>query len=176
MAGQHVRLRVFFSGRIFESHPLTILNAPAPLSSMCTRELILAARVSGDWTRALNESARREEKTCRVNVMIDGPYGGPTIDIGEYESVLLVAGGSGATFAIGLLDDIVGRVVNMKRQGGERTARVEFVWCIKSFGMFSSCSVGVVFMSSFLRFHILVFSNVARHCQQSTRFIFGAIH
>jgi len=136
IAGQHIRLRVFFSGRIFESHPLTILNAPAPLSSICTGELILAARVSGDWTRALNELARREEKTCRVTVMIDGPYGGPTIDIGEYESVLLVAGGSGATFTIGLLDDIVGRVVNMKRRGGERTRRIQFVWYIKSFSMF----------------------------------------
>lgn len=102
IAGQHIILRVFFSGRIFESHPLTILNAPSPLSSISSGELVLAARVSGDWTRALNEFARREEKTCRVNVMIDGPYGGPTIDIGEYENVLLVAGGSGATFIIGL--------------------------------------------------------------------------
>jgi ferric-chelate reductase len=140
IAGQHIRLRVFFSGRIFESHPLTILNAPAPLSSSSSGELIVGARVSGDWTRALNELARRDEKTCRVNVMIDGPYGGPTIDIGEYESALLVAGGSGATFTMGLLDDIVGRVINMERRGGEKTRRVEFVWCIKSFGMLYVCN------------------------------------
>lgn len=139
IAGQHIRLRIFFSGRIFESHPLTILNAPAPLSSISSGELILATRVSGDWTRAVNALARQEEKTCRVNVMTDGPYGGPTIDIGEYESVLLVAGGSGATFTIGLLDDIVGRIINMKRKNGEKTTRIEFVWCIKSFGMFSFC-------------------------------------
>jgi len=66
--------------------------------------------------------------------MMDGPYGGSTVDIGEYESVLLVAGGSGATFTLGLLDDVVGRVVNLNRKGGERTKRIEFVWCIKSYG------------------------------------------
>lgn len=134
MAGQHVQLRVFFSGRIFESHPLTILNAPSPVSCISSGELILGARVAGDWTRALNEVALQEQKTHRMSVMMDGPYGGSTIDIGEYESVLLVAGGSGATFTVGLLDDIVGRVVNMERKGGERTERIEFAWYIKSFG------------------------------------------
>ncbi|KIJ45511.1 hypothetical protein M422DRAFT_29647 [Sphaerobolus stellatus SS14] len=134
IAGQHVQLRVFFSARMFESHPFTILNAPSPTSCTSSGELILAARVSGDWTKALNEAARHSEKSSRVAVMIDGPYGGSTIDLGEYENVLLVAGGSGVTFALGLLDDIVGRVINMKRTRGERTKRIQFTWCIRSFG------------------------------------------
>lgn len=66
--------------------------------------------------------------------MIDGPYGGPTIDVGDYENVLLVAGGSGASFTIGVLDDIVGRCCVNGRKCGEQTRRIEFVWCIKSFG------------------------------------------
>jgi len=66
--------------------------------------------------------------------MLDGPYGGSTVDIGEFESVVLVAGGSGVTFTLGLLDDIVGRVLNLKRTGGERTRRIEFAWCIRSYG------------------------------------------
>lgn len=69
-----------------------------------------------------------------VQVMIDGPYGGCSIDLGEYESVLLFSGGSGVTFALGMLDDIVGRVVKLGRSGGERTKRIEFVWSISSFG------------------------------------------
>ncbi|KAF8527870.1 iron reductase [Hysterangium stoloniferum] len=138
IAGQHVQLRVFFSGRMFESHPLTILNSPSPTSCTSSGELILGARVCGDWTRALNDVARLGEKqNVHVNVMIDGPYGGSTVDIGEYDTALLVAGGSGITFTLGLLDDIVGRVVNLKRSGGERTTRIEFVWCIKSFGSIS---------------------------------------
>ena len=69
-----------------------------------------------------------------VHVMIDGPYGGCSVDLGEYESVLLVAGGSGATFTVGVLDDIVARCVKAGRKGGERTRRIEFVWCVRSFG------------------------------------------
>jgi ferric-chelate reductase len=72
----------------------------------------------------------------QVQVMLDGAYGGCSVDLGRYESVLLVAGGSGATFTIGLLDDIVGRCVRLGRRGGEVTRKIEFAWCIKSFGTY----------------------------------------
>jgi ferric-chelate reductase len=142
---------VFFNGRLFESHPLTILNAPAPVSNISSRTLTLGSRAVGDWSRALHAYARREgdlilsamgsEKLqdgrtvgVPVQVMIDGPYGGCSIDLGEYESVLLFGGGSGVTFILGMLDDIVGRVVRLGRKDGERTKRIEFAWCIRSFG------------------------------------------
>ncbi|TDL15891.1 hypothetical protein BD410DRAFT_82137 [Rickenella mellea] len=188
-AGQHVRLRVFFNARIFESHPLTILCAPPDVGVVARGSgsggLVLGARVTGDWTRALNAYARSngiavesnvgaqgmgggDEKQqtkekinakgneieehpslspslptdpkyypqVQVQVMLDGPYGGSSVDIGEYERVLLVAGGSGLTFTLGLLDDLVGRCIRRGRGGGsgERTRRVEFAWCVKSFG------------------------------------------
>lgn len=143
-AGQHVRLRVFFSGRIIESHPLSIVNAPPSTSCIGSNTLTLAARVRGDWTRALNQYALEEQSRLRsekivnpdvpIQVMVDGPYGGCSIDLGSYETVLLVAGGSGATFTLGLLDDIVARCVKLGRRGGEKTRRIEFAWCIRSFG------------------------------------------
>ena len=71
-----------------------------------------------------------------VQVMLDGPYGGSSVDLGQYESALLVAGGSGITFTLGLLDDIVGRCTKLGRSQGERTRKIEFAWCIKSFGEF----------------------------------------
>lgn len=174
IAGQHVRLRVFFSGRILESHPLTILAAPPGTS--CIKEsldiggggLVFGASVKGDWTRALNqhatlmaeelvrteakESSRagdqeksegslsrraRQPELPQLQVMIDGPYGGSSIDLGRYEHVLLFAGGSGATFSLGLLDDIVGRCVKLGRKNGEITRRIEFAWCVRSFGTLS---------------------------------------
>jgi len=173
VAGQHVRLRVFFDGRIFESHPLTILSAPPRTTCLSSRTLILGARAKGDWTRALNAYARANssvsaspkselddiflakkqassssekdsvivkelswmaDEGAPVQVMIDGPYGGSSVDLGEYESVLLVSGGSGVTFALGMLDDIVGRCVKLGRPNGERTKKIEFSWCIRSFG------------------------------------------
>lgn len=110
--------------------------------------MTLAARACGDWSRALNFYAQGEQERLDnnklnekvdspqvpVHVMIDGPYGGCSIDLGEYESALLIAGGSGATFTIGLLDDIVARCVKLGRKNGERTRRIEFAWCIRSFG------------------------------------------
>lgn len=69
-----------------------------------------------------------------VQVMLDGPYGGCSVDLGQYESVLLVAGGSGATFTLGLLDDIVGRCLKLGRKDGEKTRRIEFAWCVRSYG------------------------------------------
>ncbi|KAG1787191.1 uncharacterized protein HD556DRAFT_1410626, partial [Suillus plorans] len=50
--------------------------------------------------------------------MLDGPYGGSSVD--------LVSGGSGVTFTLGLLDDIVGRCVKLGRSQEERTRRIEF--------------------------------------------------
>lgn len=110
-------------------------------------------RVLGDWTRSLNQYASRvsaETMTERdqaaedtqvfsevpVQVMIDGPYGGCSMDLGDHETVLLLAGGSGITFTLGLLDDLVGRCIKKGRSNGERTRKIEFAWCVRSFGMF----------------------------------------
>jgi len=134
VAGQHVRVRALFSNRVFESHPLTIVNAPPSTSCLPTRSILLGARVRGDWTKALNSFAREEAPSPQICVMLDGPYGGPSIDCTEYENVLLIAGGSGVTFTLSLLDDIVGRVARLGRRNGERTRKIEFAWCVRSFG------------------------------------------
>ncbi|KAF8147881.1 ferric reductase like transmembrane component-domain-containing protein [Crassisporium funariophilum] len=159
VGGQHIRLRVFFSGRVFESHPLTIFSATPDISciSSLPQGISLGARVSGDWTRALNKYAtlagsqitdleecndptmEKEAKSkssveVPVQVMIEGPYGGSSVDLGNYETALLFAGGSGITFTLGLLDDIVGRCVRKGRMNGEKTKRIEFAWCVRSFG------------------------------------------
>ncbi|PPQ80497.1 hypothetical protein CVT24_002591, partial [Panaeolus cyanescens] len=162
VAGQHVRLRTFVGGvKIWESHPLTIMVAPTGKGCVDSYMggITLGARVAGNWTRVLNEYARQageervlddlkmessrteKEKGGRsdrvpvpIHVMMDGPYGGSSIDLGEFETVLLFAGGSGATFTIGLLDDIVGRCVKLGRPNGERTRRIEWAWCVRSFG------------------------------------------
>ena len=82
---------MFLGGRLFESHPLTILNAPAPASNISSRTLTLGSRVVGDWSRALHAYALREKDLILsvmetekprddqtvgvpVRVMIDGPY------------------------------------------------------------------------------------------------------
>ncbi|KAG8688706.1 hypothetical protein FRC11_004939 [Ceratobasidium sp. 423] len=138
LAGQHVRLRAFFDGRPFESHPLTILNAdPATTALSPSTGITLGVRAVGDWSQALNRLAKDQGPDGRIVVMVDGPYGGLTFDLGDFESVLLVAGGSGATFTVGVLDDVVGRVVRHRRAKGEKTRVIKFVWFVRSYGCIS---------------------------------------
>ncbi|KAJ7107715.1 hypothetical protein C8R44DRAFT_637013 [Mycena epipterygia] len=66
-----------------------------------------------------------------MHVILDGPYGGPMHDAGAYDTVLFIAGGSGVTVTLGQLDDLVGRCVRRGRAHGERTRRVEWVWCVR---------------------------------------------
>jgi len=151
IAGQHVRLRVFFSGRVFESHPLSIFSAPPDISCITSMPtgISFGVRAVGDWSKALNAfanecvaeiQAQSDEKHADepvevpVQVILDGPYGGCSVDLGEYETAVLIAGGAGITFTLGLLDDIVGRCVRQGRKNGERTRRIEFAWCVRSFG------------------------------------------
>jgi ferric-chelate reductase len=125
------------------------MSAPSAISCFTSPGLVLGARVNGDWTRALNSYASNGQNDlqeskgasghCQVHVMLDGPYGGCSVDIGKYESALLICGGSGATFNVGLLDDIVGRCIKAGRIHGERTRRIEFAWCTRSFGTSSTC-------------------------------------
>lgn len=160
LAGQHVRLRVFFQGRIFESHPLSIFSATPDISCITSmpQGLSFGARAIGDWSKALNKYAldgvaelqavcdkediiqekRSMPAEVPVQVMLDGPYGGCSVDLGDYETALLFAGGSGITFTLGVLDDIVGRCVKQGRKNGEVTKRIEFAWCVRSFGMCSA--------------------------------------
>jgi len=56
MMGQHVQLRMFFANLLFESHPLIILTAPPSISYLQSPDLILGARVNGDWSRVCKES------------------------------------------------------------------------------------------------------------------------
>ncbi len=117
--------------------------------------MILAAKNSGDWSGALNALARSElpeDKVLlrsdngevvanverRVGIMIDGPYGGSSVDFATCENVLLIAGGSGITFTLGLLDDLIGRIVIERGAKGYsnriKTRRITLVWCMKSYG------------------------------------------
>lgn len=145
VAGQHVRLRILLGTHVFESHALSICNAPASITNISSShgQILLGVRAVGDWSRAINTlalTASDPEECCEdkvkkrdVMVMIDGPYGGISFDPGRYEHVLLVAGGAGITFTLGVLDDLVGRIVKGRR-GGERTRKIQFAWCVRSFG------------------------------------------
>jgi hypothetical protein len=61
-------------------------------------------------------------------LILEGPYGGPTLRPSDFERVRLFAGGSGAML-LGVLDELMGRCVRLGRRGGEKTRRVVWCWC-----------------------------------------------
>lgn len=150
---QHVLLRVMRGRGIFESHPFTITNAPSTTArqsgitlyakvagdwtrrlhrlasnvqdleigeDIIEREAFLAKEKITDGT---TDGIQIDHPGKRVMVMLDGPYGGLKMDLGEYRRVLLVAGGSGITFALGSIEE----AIIAKSQGG-LTQAVELAW------------------------------------------------
>ncbi|KAI0107018.1 ferric reductase NAD binding domain-containing protein [Nemania sp. FL0031] len=78
--------------RAFETHPFTIVsNGPDGLE--------LVAQTEDGFTRSLYEMAQAGKSG--IWAAADGPYGA-VHDLADYDKILLVAGGSGVTFALGL--------------------------------------------------------------------------
>lgn len=63
--------------------------------------------------------------------MIDGPFGGVPQDLGIYEHALLIAGGSGVTFIVPILQDLVRR---MNSNEGAVIRTVDVIWSIRDTG------------------------------------------
>ncbi|KAJ8121258.1 hypothetical protein ONZ43_g2247 [Nemania bipapillata] len=78
--------------RAFETHPFTIVsNGPGGLE--------LVSQAEDGFTRSLHEMAQAGMSGIRAAA--DGPYGSAP-DLTDYNKIILVAGGSGATFTFGL--------------------------------------------------------------------------
>ncbi|KAG5067124.1 hypothetical protein AAZX31_04G185700 [Glycine max] len=121
----------------FEWHPFSITSAPGD------DYLSVHIRTLGDWTRSLKvkfseccqppdngksgllraEYLQGDRSPSTLpKVLIDGPYGAPAQDYKQYEVVLLVGLGIGATPMISILKDIVN---NMKAMEEEEETNIE---------------------------------------------------
>lgn len=103
--------------RMFESHPFTVV-ASEPT------EFVVNAY--DGFTGDLHKYAL-ENPGVKLKASVDGPYG-TFPDPLEYDKVVLIAGGSGASFTFGL-------AVNMlERMGPESTTSITFIWAVKNHG------------------------------------------
>ena len=100
-----------------------------------SNDLYLFAKSSSSSTASL-ASDKSRPTTKHVLALISGPYPGsglPTFEtkevLEEKENLILIAGGSGMSFVIGVLDEVVGRRVRAGR-GGD----VKVVWVVKEQG------------------------------------------
>ncbi|KAI8624851.1 ferric reductase NAD binding domain-containing protein [Xylariaceae sp. FL1651] len=97
--------------RTFETHPFTIV-ASEPM------ELII--NTYSGFTRDLHRYAN-EKPGASLTVSIEGPYGTLPDPI-DYDKVVLVAGGSGATFTFGIALDMI------RKMTPDSKKQIEFIW------------------------------------------------
>ncbi|RDX54024.1 hypothetical protein OH76DRAFT_1057624 [Lentinus brumalis] len=127
--GQHFFVRFLDLGiHAASSHPFTVASlAGSDPKDSGSGVIEMYARVHGGITTRLRAVAEQGSlKTSRV--LLDGPYGGVEANFQVYDRVLLLGGGSGVTFVVPLLLDIIRR-----SKSGELTCRrVHLVWAVRT--------------------------------------------
>lgn len=136
---------------MFEAHPFSIATAPSSSSVLNSSsdpvgmEFYIKSLGHGSWTGDLHltasavqslslestsEGIAEKKKYWHVLAMLDGPYGGlgPTHSI-DQESILLLAGGSGLSHVLSILDSLVAQ-----RASNGRGGRISLVWTIRDRG------------------------------------------
>lgn len=100
-AGQHVFLRFWGLGlHTLSTHPFTISSLPSSGSMV-----FYIKPHTGGLTERL-QSFANQSSGQKIPVSVDGPYGDSNVanTLKTYDKVLLVAGGSGATFLLPILE------------------------------------------------------------------------
>ncbi|KAF5389898.1 hypothetical protein D9757_003711 [Collybiopsis confluens] len=129
-AGQHVRLRIISSGMgltgWIEIHPFTISSiADGP------EGLVLHCKKAGEWTNklfGLSKTSGSYEEDVKVTVLVEGPYGGlGNRIIASFSAAVFVVGGSGITFALSAIYDLVKK--SSKKQSQVKFA--ELIWVVQ---------------------------------------------
>lgn len=118
MPGQHCFLRFGrFGLRVLSSHPFTICSLPAQ-SPEDPSKITFYLRHRGGFTHRLYKYAKGRPGVT-LPVLVDGPYGG--IDIQKFlqsDRSVLVAGGSGAGWALPLIELFARKHVSDAELGG----------------------------------------------------------
>ncbi|WWC94063.1 hypothetical protein V866_000901 [Kwoniella sp. B9012] len=81
----------------------------------------------------------------KVQVMIDGPYGGLKIDLGQYENILLIGGGSGITFILGSIEECI-RLRQSRDDNGRRPRKVDVIWVVRDMSTIQAISPTLTYL------------------------------
>lgn len=138
--GSYVLLSIPKFGWI-ESHPATIVSTPRSHNG----DMVFMLKSQRGFTRRILNGANnsttallphtKQESAAQQNLQstsyrafINGPYGGSQSDFAAFDSALLVAGSTGVTFILAILQDLADRSADKALV----TRRVHVVWCVKS--------------------------------------------
>ncbi|RSH83916.1 hypothetical protein EHS25_005160 [Saitozyma podzolica] len=117
-AGQHAFLSMpSVGGGPHEQHPFSFATVPTKES----RKAVFLIKAHNGVTKRLLDHLRSESQT--VPMYIDGPYG-VSHDVSSYDTVLLVAGGTGITHVLSYFI----AVLTQAREGNVQTRHLHLVW------------------------------------------------
>ncbi|KII94680.1 hypothetical protein PLICRDRAFT_169410 [Plicaturopsis crispa FD-325 SS-3] len=128
-AGQHAYVILpSVSNLPTEAHPFTIASIPGNLDGSEgpeDKDVVFLIRGRTGFTGRLRDHAR-SGKPGDVTALVDGPYGSPP-DLTSFSTCILIAGGSGVSYTLPLLLDLV----HNARAGRSAVRRVVFVWSVR---------------------------------------------
>ncbi|KAI0055998.1 hypothetical protein BV25DRAFT_1660362 [Artomyces pyxidatus] len=124
----------------FESHPFTIANADLDqlhhseaadftektgqsVPASHGKDLVFVVKAREGFTKRLNEIAKKDGS---LKIFIDGPYGAPP-NLGNFDTVVFFAGGSGVTFTNPLFVDLLHRA----SVDAAAARNIIFVWAVR---------------------------------------------
>ncbi|OCH90700.1 hypothetical protein OBBRIDRAFT_582310 [Obba rivulosa] len=111
-----------------EAHPFTIASIPKALDGTEgpeEKDVVFLIRGRSGFTGRLRDHAT-QNGVCSVPAFVDGPYGCPP-DLTKYTTCILIAGGSGVSYTLPLLLNLVHKA----RANRSQVRRVVFVWAIR---------------------------------------------
>jgi len=128
-AGSHMYISMPDVSHLWtEQHPFTIANVP-----QCGGDVLFIVRAHGGFTHRLLERVAATPDTengnaqeCRFRTHIEGPYGTPP-RLDHYDSVLLVAGGTGVAYTLAHLLELV----HAGNEGRSAVSAIRFVWNVR---------------------------------------------
>lgn len=132
--GQHVFLRCP-SLSVYENHPFSIATSPTTLTHSAdnttveerAKYMTFFVRSHSGFTQKLARHAHTNHDIS-TSFWVDGPYGGIRRPIERhFDTVLLIAGGSGVTAVLPWLH----HVANQMALGRARTTRVTLAWVVR---------------------------------------------
>lgn len=132
-AGQHVFLRIPGIS-LLDNHPFTVASVMRNTggNDLEYNDLVLVFKPHKGFTRRAFDISR-SMPDISYRAFLDGPYGGLSRKLEAFETVLMIAGGSGITPIVAHLQHLVQKV----RKGEALTKDIRIVWTVKHFGRFS---------------------------------------
>ncbi|KAF2502862.1 hypothetical protein BU16DRAFT_554894 [Lophium mytilinum] len=112
----------------------------SPTSAPSDISLIFWVRPFNGWTRRMRNACLNAPNgiVTRSNILIEGPYG-ERAPVHNYETVILIAGGTGIAAAVPYIQDHIRRSSPRQKDGqltfSTRTRRIELVWTCRQAGL-----------------------------------------